>query len=299
MVLQKLTELLQPWGIQVTTLASPERFWQVLTATDPDVLLLDLEMPTIQGIELCRVVRQDSKYGDLPILVVTAHTESEAVQQVFDAGADDFIAKPFIGPELVTRVINRVERSRMRKQLLRFQRENFHLWEQTSRSHRLTQVANRQYFDEFLTEQWRQLAFEQTPLALILCDVDYFRAYDDGQGYHAGDVCLQQIARKIQTCTGSSHDLLAHYDESMFALALPNTNLEGALQIAERIRQAIAHQKIAHPCSPISPYVTLSMGVTGTIPTHSKSLEALIEVAEQALHAAKVRGRNTYCLYPF
>jgi len=298
-VLQKLTELLQPWGIQVTALSSPEGFWQVLTATEPDILLLDLEMPTIQGIELCRVVRQDSKYGDLPILVVTAHTESKAVQQVFDAGADDFIAKPFVGPELVTRVVNRVERSRMRKQLLRFQRENFHLWERTSRSNRLVQLSSRHYFVNFLTEQWQQLAFEQTPLSLILCDVDYFRAYEDEQGYRAGDACLQQIVHEIQNCIGSNENLVAHYDEFIFVIVLPNINLDRALQIAEHIRQAIAVQKIAHPASPISTYITVSMGISGTTPTNNKSPKELVEVAEQALHAAKVRGRNTYCLYPF
>lgn len=107
-----VTKLLQPWGLQVTCLSEPEQFWDVLIATDPDLLLLDVEMPTFNGIELCRVVRQDAQYGNLPILIVTAYSDMEYMQRVFEAGADDLISKPIAGPELVTRVISRIERWR-------------------------------------------------------------------------------------------------------------------------------------------------------------------------------------------
>lgn len=109
-----LSDLLIPWGLAVTTLDQPQRFWQVLTATSPDLVLLDLEMPIVNGLELCQVVRQDAYWGDLPILVVTAHTEAHFLQQAFAAGADDFITKPVLGPELVTRVISRIDRTRLR-----------------------------------------------------------------------------------------------------------------------------------------------------------------------------------------
>jgi len=115
--LTTLSHLLQPWGLQVTTVENPKAFWDVLTATAPDLLLLDLEMPMFSGIDLCQVVRQDPKWGDLPILMVTAHTDAESIQQVFAAGADDFIGKPVVGPELVTRVTSRIERVRLRQQL--------------------------------------------------------------------------------------------------------------------------------------------------------------------------------------
>lgn len=112
-----LCSLLQPWGFQVTSLENPQQFWEVLTAIEPNLLILDLEMPTFSGIDLCQVVRLDPRWGDLPILVVTAHTDAESLQQVFAAGADDFISKPVVGPELVTRVISRLERVRFRQQL--------------------------------------------------------------------------------------------------------------------------------------------------------------------------------------
>jgi len=121
-VLETLRDLLQPWGLQVTTLDDAAQFWAVLTATQPDLLVMDLEMPTFNGIDLCRVVRQDSQWGNLPILVVTAHTDMTSIQQVFAAGADDFIGKPVVGPELVTRVISRIDRSRLQQELATMKR---------------------------------------------------------------------------------------------------------------------------------------------------------------------------------
>ncbi|MEB3356570.1 MAG: response regulator [Synechococcales bacterium] len=118
--LKLMMTLLQPWELQVTCLTNPERFWKVLTATNPDVLLLDLEMPGYSGLELCRVVRQDIKYRDLPILFVTGYTDVATMQQVFAAEADDFIGKTQVGPELASRVISHIEKRRMQRQ--RFKR---------------------------------------------------------------------------------------------------------------------------------------------------------------------------------
>jgi len=116
-MLAGLSALLTPWGLEVTTLSQSQQFWKVLIATSPDLVVLDLEMPIVNGLELCQVVRQDAQWGDLPILVVTAHTEAEFLQQAFAAGADDFISKPVLGPELVTRVLSRIQRTRWRSQV--------------------------------------------------------------------------------------------------------------------------------------------------------------------------------------
>jgi DNA-binding response OmpR family regulator len=114
-VLAHLSALLKPWGLQVITLTEPQGFWEMLVTTKPNLVILDLEMPQVSGLELCRVVRQDIQWGDLPILVVTAHTDAESLQQAFTVGADDFITKPVLGPELVTRVLSRIERTRLRR----------------------------------------------------------------------------------------------------------------------------------------------------------------------------------------
>jgi DNA-binding response OmpR family regulator len=113
-ILAHLSALLIPWGLDVIKLTDPQGFWEVLVTTSPNLVILDLEMPQISGLELCQVVRQDTQWGDLPILVVTAHTDADSLSQAFVAGADDFITKPVLGPELVTRVLSRIKRTNPR-----------------------------------------------------------------------------------------------------------------------------------------------------------------------------------------
>ncbi|MDI9639866.1 response regulator [Geitlerinema splendidum] len=107
-ILSELAAILAPWGLEVTILEEQERFWEVLQEIQPNLVIVDLEMPAVSGLELCQVVRQDAHWGDLPLLVVTAHTDAQSLQQTFAAGADDFITKPVLGPELVTRVLCRI-----------------------------------------------------------------------------------------------------------------------------------------------------------------------------------------------
>ncbi|MDY7012069.1 MAG: response regulator, partial [Cyanobacteriota bacterium] len=111
-LLDLLRSLLEPWGFQTILLEDPRQFWETLERSQPNLLLLDLKMPHLSGIELCRVVRNDPRWQDLPILMLSAHRNSEIVQQVFVAGADDYIQKPIVEPELVARILNRLERSR-------------------------------------------------------------------------------------------------------------------------------------------------------------------------------------------
>ncbi|HLO48226.1 MAG TPA: response regulator [Kamptonema sp.] len=113
MILDRLSALLTPWGVEVTTLKEPQQFWEFLNSTQPNLVILDLEMPIVSGLELCQMVRQDPQWENLPILVVTAHTDTESLQQAFAAGVDDFITKPVLGPELVTRVMSRIDRTRL------------------------------------------------------------------------------------------------------------------------------------------------------------------------------------------
>lgn len=112
-ILAALRSLLEPWGLKIVTLDDPQQFWSVLEAASPDLLILDIEMPHINGIELCQIVRRDSRWSDLPVLILTAHTDAETINQTFTVGTDDFVSKPLVGSELVTRVINRLERIKL------------------------------------------------------------------------------------------------------------------------------------------------------------------------------------------
>ncbi len=298
LILAHLTQLLQPWGLQIMCLDDPNQFWTALTTMQPDLLLLDVEMPTFNGIELCRVVRQDPRHGDLPILVVSAHTDVAAIQRVFAAGADDLISKPVVGPELVTRVLSRIERSRLRQQLNQLQQQQTRLWRQQVNIDALTQVANRHAGELYLQQEWQRRLRSQENLSLILCDIDYFKPYNDRYGQRAGDSCLHRVATTIQGCIKFDSDQIARYGDDVFAVILPGTLLTDALSVAHRIQQAIAQLQLPHETSPVSASVTVSMGITGTLPTANKACDDLLATAEQALNAAKSKGRNTYCLYP-
>jgi diguanylate cyclase (GGDEF)-like protein/PAS domain S-box-containing protein len=162
----------------------------------------------------------------------------------------------------------------------------------------LTQIANRRRFDRYIEQEWQRLAREQQPLSLILCDVDYFKRYNDRYGHPMGDDCLQQVAQIMQDVIKRPADLLARYGGEEFAVILPQTNRWGAIQVAESLRAAIARQQIPHADSPISPYVSLSVGVACLFPSLEGQPKDLIEAADQALYQAKHQGRDRVCFTP-
>jgi two-component system cell cycle response regulator len=156
----------------------------------------------------------------------------------------------------------------------------------------LTQVANRRRFDHYLLEVWKQAQQHQKPLSLIMFDLDYFKLYNDYYGHQAGDDCLQQVARAADRALYYPTDLLARYGGEEFAAILPNTSLEDASAIAQRIALFVEHIQLPHPCSPVNPWVTLSLGISSLIPTQKDTPDHLIATADEALYEAKRQGRN-------
>lgn len=162
----------------------------------------------------------------------------------------------------------------------------------------LTQTANRHRLDDYLAQEWGRLAREQQPLSLILCDVDYFKRYNDHYGHQAGDDCLIKVARAMTQSVKRSADLIARYGGEEFAVVLPGTELAGAVQVAESIRCAIHQLEIPHAMSEVSSHLTVSLGVASLIPTHDTSPKSLIALADQALYAAKKQGRDRTVVFP-
>ncbi|MGD1714265.1 diguanylate cyclase domain-containing protein [Dapis sp. BLCC M172] len=156
----------------------------------------------------------------------------------------------------------------------------------------LTGIANRRSFDEYLEKEWRRLTRTKSPLSLILCDVDYFKYYNDYYGHLAGDDCLRKIAQTIKQTVKRSADLVARYGGEEFAIILPNTSDKNAEKVVELIRTAIHKLHINHSASRVSKYVTMSMGVASVIPTKADSPQSLIAKADQALYHAKEKGRD-------
>ncbi|BAU66773.1 two-component response regulator [Stanieria sp. NIES-3757] len=156
----------------------------------------------------------------------------------------------------------------------------------------LTQVANRRRFDEYILQEWARCARERQFLSLILCDVDYFKAYNDEYGHQAGDDCLYQVAQGMNNIVRRPADLVFRYGGEEFAIILPFTSGEGAIGVAEAIRQEIKQLKIPHNLSQVNQYVTLSLGISSIIPHHNSAPEMLIASADRALYEAKAQGRD-------
>ncbi|BAQ60399.1 pole remodelling regulatory diguanylate cyclase [Geminocystis sp. NIES-3708] len=156
----------------------------------------------------------------------------------------------------------------------------------------LTGIYNRHYFDNTLIQEWQRSLRGNQPLSLILCDVDYFKPYNDIYGHPEGDKCLIKVAQIMDNIVKRSSDFLARYGGEEFAIILPNTNIKGAVNIAEKIRAEILNLKIPHQGSKVSEYITLSLGVASFKPSFESSIEMLIKLADNALYQAKNNGRN-------
>lgn len=156
----------------------------------------------------------------------------------------------------------------------------------------LTQIANRRRFDDYLEQQWKQMARERSPLAILLCDIDHFKEYNDTYGHLAGDDCLKQVAQTLSRSLKRPSDLVARYGGEEFAVILPQTNLEGALKVAELMQMAIQQLQVPHTQSPVTSHITLSIGVASTTPLPQNPATTLLDMADNALYLAKQRGRN-------
>jgi diguanylate cyclase (GGDEF)-like protein len=156
----------------------------------------------------------------------------------------------------------------------------------------LTDLANRRFFDSYLADQIAVARRHRRPLALVMCDVDFFKAYNDGYGHQAGDECLRQVAAAIRTCCRRPADMAARYGGEEFAMILPDTDLAGAMRIAEAARDVVAQLRIPHKNSPTASHVSISGGVATLLRSIDLTAQQLIKAADETLYLAKDQGRN-------
>lgn len=161
----------------------------------------------------------------------------------------------------------------------------------------LTKIANRRKFDQYMVAEWTRLSREQNPLSLILCDIDYFKLYNDTYGHQAGDRCLQEVAQAISKVIKRPADLVARYGGEEFVLVLPNTPVAGAKHLAQQVRWQIEALRLPHINSPVDLYLTLSLGVSSCIPDPNFSFDMLVAAADKGLYQAKKKGRNRVVEY--
>lgn len=253
----------------------------VNSLSPPDLILLDIIMPDMDGYEVCRQLKSKITSRNIPIIFITSLSDEEDETKGLEIGAVDYVTKPFSLPILKARIKTHLELKRHRDIL-----------ENLSSIDGLTGIANRRRFDETLKLEWAKALETAQYLSLIMLDIDYFKLYNDNYGHLKGDDCLKRIALAISTAIRRPHDFVGRYGGEEFAVILPLTELSGAIQVARSIEQTIAKENIEHAFSPISSQVTSSLGIASMVPDHVNSTAEFIRAADKCLYRAKNKGRN-------
>jgi diguanylate cyclase (GGDEF)-like protein len=273
-----------------------------------DLILMDILMPDIRGIDACRKIKSDESLKDIPIILMTASSDDQHLEEAFDAGAMDYIEKPFKKVELLARIRSALrlkseidQRKRREQELIVAARDlneaNIKL-ARLSAVDGLTEVFNRRYFDHAVEKEFQRSIRNQSPISLIMIDIDGFKAFNDCYGHLRGDGCLKQIASALKRIFNRSHDFIARYGGEEFVVVLPETSREGAERLAEALRSRVESLSINHITAPVGTCVTISLGVASMVPQPGNASEELINRADRALYQSKRAGRNRVTLAP-
>jgi diguanylate cyclase (GGDEF)-like protein len=287
----KVSESLEQDGFQVILAKNGDDGIAAYQEYRPDLILVDAVMPILDGFEFCEQLKN---LGErlTPILMITSLDDNDSVDRAFASGATDYITKPINLSILRQRVRNLVRQSYLIKnQLSELQQANQNL-KLLANIDSLTKLSNRRDFDRYIEQEWERMQRSRSPLSLIMCDVDFFKNYNDKYLHPNGDKCLIKVAMALRNTVRRSGDLVARYGGEEFAVILPNTDALGAVSVAEKIRLAVKDLQITHESSAIAPYVTVSVGVSTIIPTHESEFQTLIDTADRALYQAKFQGRD-------
>lgn len=293
-----LTQYVQRLGATVLQADNGERAIELFQSEHPDLVLLDIVLPDIDGFTVAQRLRGLEENGNwTPIIFLSSLDKDEDIEKGIAAGGDDYLAKPVSEVVLGAKIRAMQRIVQMRTSLVVLARKldvaNQELVRLSARDG-LTGIANRRLFDEYIAREWRRARRNSTSMALLMCDVDHFKAYNDSYGHQAGDDCLRRVAEAIQHCMERAADIAARYGGEEFAVILPETQIGGAVFMAEKIRHAIHALHIPHAASSLG-QITLSIGIAAFSPGENDEPERLIETADRALYHAKHDGRDRVC----
>ncbi len=282
MMLDVLTSLLEDKGRVVLARSGQDAIAKTRTLA-PDLILLDYLMPDIDGLAVCRLLKQDPVSAAIPVLILTASDEDALEVEALEAGAADFLCKPLKPSVARARVETQLELLR-RTAIIRThaQRDS------------LTNLFNRRYFDELAMAEILRHQRHQLPLAVALVDVDHFKNYNDALGHLQGDICLRQIAGALSARMRRPGEIMARYGGEEFAALIPGCGADATASYGEWIRSAVEELRIHHPRSAVNEFVTISVGVVSLVPGPDTSVQIVLALADMGLYAAKKAGRNCH-----
>lgn len=252
---------------------------KALSSQPPDLILLDINMPGMDGYEVCRILKKNLESMDIPIIFITVQASVEDETKGLEMGAVDYISKPFSPAIVRARVANHLE--------LKQQRDLLH---QLNMTDPLTKIANRRRLDEYLTTSFYQAQRTDSELCLLMIDIDNFKALNDLAGHDYGDDCLRQVAQSVAASLQRSTELAARFGGEEFCVILPATEILEGRKVAEKIRANIDALQLNHPADDIN-NVTVSIGCSA-MNVETDDPNALFKLADALLYQAKQKGRN-------
>ncbi len=274
-ILEAIVQVLGPMGLSVQTLGDPLLFWQTLQEFEPDLILLDIDMPALSGIDLCRVLRADPDWNQVPVVFLSARRDAETISTIFQVGGDDYLSKPIVALELGNRVRNRLERYRVLRS--------------AAETDALTGLVNRRKLEQTVGHYLALASRTDQSIGFVMIDVDQFKAVNDRHGHGTGDQVLRRLGQSmLQEFRGE--DIVARWGGEEFFLAMYGASREQATRRLERFLadfKQVAFQGPDHQTFNVS----FSAGVA-EFPRDGRTLDAMVEKADQALYEAKAAGRS-------
>ena len=288
--------------MQLTYIQDPSLAIETAAELNATIILQDLVMPDADGMTLLRFYKANTQTSDIPVIVLSSKEEATTKSEAFNCGASDYLVKLPDEIELIARIrshaknyILQKERdsaffalSQMKKQL---EQSNKKL-QTLSMQDGLTGIANRRHFDDQLESDINNAKQSQTPVSLILIDIDYFKLFNDNYGHQMGDECLKEVAKQLERACFNPMDTAARYGGEEFVILLPGTSEGDAIKVANRFSDALKASSIEHESSKIHDCITVSMGVSCQDKGSEYDAKTLIEEADKALYKAKENGRN-------
>jgi len=255
--------------------------YEIAISKIPDIIILDVLMTGMDGYEVCKKLKNNNLTKNIPVIFISALGEMEDEKRGLEAGAIDYITKPFSEPIVKIRIKNHLELKRNRDIL-----------SELSSLDGLTGLYNRRFFNDSIVQLWEKAIINKTPLSLLMADIDHFKIYNDNYGHLEGDECLRLVAQCIKDCTDGNENIVARFGGEEFICLMPETELNGAFEMADKILKEIPNLKIPFVYSSVADVVTVSIG-SGTIyPSDAVLMIDFIKSVDDLLYKSKRNGRN-------
>lgn len=252
----------------------------------PSLILLDIEMPGMNGFEVLKVLKEKKSTCQIPVIFLTSMIAPEYEEKGFLCGAVDYIVKPYNSNIVKVRVKSQVELSEYKKKM-----------EEQLMYDTLVNIFNRRGLEHYFLIELERAARRRLPITFMLFDLDYFKLINDTYGHLEGDYTLQKLGEILKQCIPEGKGFAARYGGEEFAIVLPEMEKEESIKIMEYVFQKLKERKINNENSPVSPYLTVSAGCVTLIPDESVTIEKVIAIADKMLYKSKETGRNRYCWY--